>query len=527
MSVSSLKDLAMVNNSIYIEDIMKYSYVDYALSTMVRGIPLTSDGLKPSQRRILTVLFNHRKHLVKSARIVGDTLGMYHPHGDSSVYDAMETMVQDFRQNCPLINGQGNWGSIDGDHAAAYRYTEAAISNFALDAYFGPEHVYCDYKDNFDGTMKEPMSLSPKVPVHLINGVRGIVTGYATNIPPHNISEICDASIAYIRGDIKGDRIDKYLLGPDFPTGSYVYTQKDVLKGMTTGKSSFDIVPSYIITEHLTSVTVQFHDIPYATNKTSFIENIVSKLKNPPDKGFTKREREQAEHYASRIKNITDTSGREGIFVDMEFKRGVTRVEVEKIISFMIDKNIIKYDYRYTLFAMEYNGGDDANIKDYNDTSDIVHTSGKTAIVPMRYTMKSLIGKWYEYRCTVLTRYFNGEIRNLEERIDALRQVQIFINNYKKLSQSILDEPNEKVLKEIFLKYGIRANGYEYILSSSFRRFRNKAEDIMSELNKMSKTVDEHKYNLEKTNEYIISELKDIKKKYGKARHSKIIKQGL
>ncbi|HDD36451.1 MAG TPA: DNA gyrase subunit A, partial [Archaeoglobus veneficus] len=211
-----------------ISEELKSSYIDYAMSVIVgRALPDVRDGLKPVQRRILYAMYEmgltSNKPYRKCARIVGDVLGKYHPHGDAAVYDALVRMAQDFTMRYPLIDGQGNFGSIDGDEAAAMRYTEARLAKIAEEMLADIDKETVDFVPNFDNTLKEPSILPAKIPNLLINGSSGIAVGMATNMPPHNLREVCDAIVAFIKNpEISVEELIKYIKGPDFPTGGEI-----------------------------------------------------------------------------------------------------------------------------------------------------------------------------------------------------------------------------------------------------------------------------------------------------------------
>ncbi|MBS4015766.1 MAG: DNA gyrase subunit A, partial [Candidatus Latescibacteria bacterium] len=221
---------------VYIEDEVKKSYLDYAMSVIVgRALPDVRDGLKPAQRRILYSMnelgLAHNKAYKKSATVVGDVLGKYHPHGDLAVYDTMVRMAQNFSLRYPLIDGQGNFGSIDGDAAAAYRYTEARLTELAGELLRDLEKNTVDFTPNFDGRLKEPKVLPAAFPNLLVNGASGIAVGMATNIPPHNFSELVDGLVALIDNpDLTSEGLMKYILGPDFPTGGVIVGKEGIIE---------------------------------------------------------------------------------------------------------------------------------------------------------------------------------------------------------------------------------------------------------------------------------------------------------
>ena len=263
---------------------MKKAYLDYAMSVIVsRAIPAIEDGLKPVQRRILYVMhqmgLKSGSQTKKSARVVGDVIGKYHPHGDSAVYDAMVRMAQDFSLRYPLVFGQGNFGSIDGDPAAAYRYTEARLDSIAEELLEDLEKETVNFIPNFDNSLKEPTLLPGKVPNLLINGATGIAVGMATNIPPHNLTEVCDAIIAYIKKhEISTEELCNIIQGPDFPTGGTV--SGDMLELYKTGRGRL-IMRGKVSTESAKNKEcVIITEIPYMVNKTSLIEEIAKMIQD-------------------------------------------------------------------------------------------------------------------------------------------------------------------------------------------------------------------------------------------------------
>ncbi len=290
-----------------IESDMKKSYMDYAMSVIVsRALPDARDGLKPVHRRILYSMHElgntHTKAYKKSARIVGEVLGKYHPHGDTAIYDSLVRMAQPFSLRNILVDGQGNFGSVDGDSAAAMRYTEVRMKAIAEDLLKDIEKNTVDFTPNFDGTLKEPTVLPSRVPNLLVNGSAGIAVGMATNIPPHNLIEICNAVIALIDG-AEEDALLQIVPGPDFPTGGYIVGNAGVIQAYKSGRGIIRIRGRAEATEKEILIT----EIPYQVNKTNLIHQIVDRVKEKKIDG---------------ISGLNDHSDKDGMCIRIDLKRG-------------------------------------------------------------------------------------------------------------------------------------------------------------------------------------------------------------
>ncbi|HEX8925723.1 MAG TPA: DNA gyrase subunit A, partial [Terriglobales bacterium] len=299
---------------INIEEEMRRSYLDYSMSVIIgRALPDVRDGLKPVHRRILYAmhdmgLLHNRKH-VKCAKIVGEVLGKYHPHGDSAVYDALVRMAQDFSLRYPQVDGQGNFGSVDGDPAAAYRYTEARMTAVSEAMLTDIDKDTVDFAPNFDDTTAEPVVLPTKIPTLLVNGSNGIAVGMATNIPPHNLAEIVDAAIHLVNNpSAQLADLLKFVQGPDFPTGGFIYGKSGIVNAYKTGRGRF-VMRSKVAVEHITKDrdAIIVTEIPYQVNKARLIERI-AELVN--DKTI------------DDISDIRDESDRDGMRIVIELKRG-------------------------------------------------------------------------------------------------------------------------------------------------------------------------------------------------------------
>jgi len=297
-----------------IEAEMRKSYLDYAMSVIIgRALPEVRDGLKPVHRRILFGMYElgltSTKPYRKCAKIVGEVLGKYHPHGDAPVYDALVRMAQDFNMRYPLVDGQGNFGSVDGDMPAAMRYTEARLAKIAEELLADIEKETVDFVPNFDETEKEPLVLPTRVPNLLVNGASGIAVGMATNIPPHNLREVIDATIAMIeKPELTLKEAMKFVPGPDFPTGGYIAGREGIEQAYKTGRGSFTMRAKAAIEEAgKDRENIVITEIPYQVNKAKLIERIAELVANKKIEG---------------IADVRDESDRDGMRIVIELKRG-------------------------------------------------------------------------------------------------------------------------------------------------------------------------------------------------------------
>ena len=302
--------------SVTIEHEMRTSYLDYAMSVIVsRAIPDLRDGLKPVHRRILYAMHEtgntHEKAYRKSARPVGDVMGQYHPHGDSAIYDALVRMAQDFSMSLPLLDGQGNFGSMDGDNPAAMRYTEVRMDKPAAYLLADIDKETVDFQDNYDGKQQEPTVLPARFPNMLVNGAGGIAVGMATNIPPHNLGEVIDACLALIDDpDLTSEQLIDYVPGPDFPTGGIMLGRSGARKAYLEGRGSVVIRAKTRVEEiRKDRWAIVIDEIPYQVNKASMIEKIAEQVRDKKIEG---------------ISHVQDESDRNGVRVVVELKRDAT-----------------------------------------------------------------------------------------------------------------------------------------------------------------------------------------------------------
>lgn len=313
--VEGIKETDLSNEvNIYIEDEIKASYLDYSMSVIVsRALPDVRDGLKPVHRRILFAMnemgMTHKSPFKKSARIVGDVLGKYHPHGDSAVYNAMVRMAQSFNMRYELVQGHGNFGSIDGDEAAAMRYTEARMAKITEELLADINKDTIDYRKNFDESLDEPVVLPAKLPNLLLNGATGIAVGMATNIPPHNLTELCDGITALIDNrDITVDELMTHIKGPDFPTGATINGRQGIIDAYRTGRGKVRVAGKVKIeTSKQGRESIIVTELPYQVNKARLIEKIADLVRNKKISG---------------ISDLRDESDRDGIRIVIELKKG-------------------------------------------------------------------------------------------------------------------------------------------------------------------------------------------------------------
>jgi len=371
-----------------IEEEMKQAYVDYAMSVIVgRALPDVRDGLKPVHRRILFAMQQmgmfHNKPYKKCARIVGEVLGKYHPHGDLAVYDALVRMVQPFSLRYPLIDGQGNFGSIDGDSAAAMRYTEARLGKLSEEMLQDIDKKTVDFKDNFDESLKEPSVLPSKVPNLLLNGSAGIAVGMATNIPPHNLKEVTNGAIALINNPkLSSLQLMEKIPGPDFPTGAHVVGKQGIVDAYTKGRGKVIIKAVSKVEEGKIIVT----EIPYMVNKAVLIEQIANLAKDKRIEG---------------IRNIRDESDREGIRVVIELKQGAD--------SSVVLNQLYKYSRMRVTFG--------------------IYLLALVNNEPKILTLKNILNHFIKHRQQVVRRRTEFDLNKAEERAHILEGLIVAINN--------------------------------------------------------------------------------------------------
>ena len=476
---------------INIEEEMKSSYIDYSMSVIVaRALPDVRDGFKPVHRRILYGMMElgntSDKPYKKSARIVGEVLGKYHPHGDSSVYGALVRLAQDWAMRYPLIDGQGNFGSIDGDSPAAMRYTEARLIKIGEDMMQDLYKETVDFQNNFDDTLQEPTVMPTRIPNLLVNGASGIAVGMATNMPTHNLAEVIDACIAYIdNNDIDVAGLMQYIKAPDFPTGGYIYGISGVRDAYETGRGRVIMRAKTEIETHPTHDKIIVNEIPYNVNKKELIENIAALVNEKKIDG---------------ISYVNDESDREGMRIVIDVKRDANA-------SVVLNK-LFKMTALQTSFGVN-------NIA-------LVH--GR----PKLLNLKDLIHLFVEHRHEVVIRRTRYDLRKAKERAHILEGLIIASDNIDEVIRIIraAKTPNEAItnLMERFQLTEIQARA---IVEMRLRQLTGLMQDQLhaeyDELMKQIAYYEEILSNDELCKKVIKDELVEVKEKYGDKRRSEIV----
>jgi len=478
---------------INIVDEMKSSYIDYSMSVIVsRALPDVRDGLKPVHRRVLYGMydlgvFSNKKHL-KSARIVGDVLGKYHPHGDISVYDAMVRMAQPWSLRYPMVDGQGNFGSMDGDPPAAMRYTEARLKKISDEILSDLDKETVDFQNNFDDTTKEPTVLPTRIPTLLVNGSSGIAVGMATNMAPHNLSESIDAICAYIDNrDITIDELMKHIIAPDFPTGGIIYGYDGVRDAFHTGRGRVVLRGKVKFEEIGNRNAIVVTEVPYQVNKADMIERTAELVKEDKIPG---------------IYEIRDESDREGLRVVYELKNDA------------IPNVVLNLLYKYTALQTSFS------------INNIALVGGR----PQQLNLKDIIYNFVEHRHDVVTRRTEYELKKAKERAHILEGYMKVIATQDTLDKAIAiirHSANPQAAKEgLIAEFELSEIQAQAILDLRLARLTgmelDKIRDEYEEIMKIIADLEDILSNEGRRFEIIKNELLEIKEKYGDERKSEI-----
>ena len=499
---------------IFVQDEMSSSYLSYAMSVIVsRALPDVRDGLKPVHRRIIYAMYkggyDWSKPFRKSARIVGDVIGKYHPHGDQSVYDALVRLVQDFSMSVPLISGQGNFGSIDGDPPAAMRYTETKLGRISQFLTEDLEKETVEFRSNYDETEKEPEVLPSQYPNILVNGAGGIAVGMATSIPPHNLGEVIDATIAFINNkEITISQLMKHVPGPDFPTGGVIIGKDIIKQGYNKGRGSFKIRGEIDFEEKKGGRDLLIiKSIPYQVNKSILIEKIAQLVRDKKIDG---------------IRDLRDESNREGIRVVIELRKGV---EPESIRRQLYKLTNIESSFGFNTLAIVNNKPKILNLKEF--ISEFLKFRENTVIKRVKYDLKKA-----EERAHILLG-IAAAIENIDEVIKIIKNSKD-TNTAKKnlLSKKWKIKKSIKLINLIQKKknissYQLSSIQIDAILELKLQKLTAYGiEEIETEISKLSKQIIEFNkiINSKKTlYNLIIDELSKIKDKFSSPRKTKII----
>jgi len=477
-----------------IKDEMKASYLSYAMSVIVgRALPDARDGLKPVHRRILFAMkelgLESNKPYKKSARIVGEVLGKYHPHGDTAVYDSLVRMAQSFSMRYPLINGQGNFGSVDGDSAAAMRYTEAKLAAITGELLADIEKDTVDFKPNFDESLEEPTILPSRAPNLLINGSSGIAVGMATNIPPHNLTEVINGTIAYIDNpDIAITELTEYIPGPDFPTGGILYGSEGLRDAYNQGKGIIKIRARAAV-EQLkgNKKAIIVKEIPYQVNKSNLIEQIADMVKEKRIEG---------------ISDLRDESDKEGIRIMIELKKDQ---HSEVVLNQLYKHTQMEVSFGIILLALVNNR-------------------------PQVLTLKQLIAEFVQHRKEVVVRRTKFELVKAERRAHIVEGLKLALANIDKVIALIKKAKNTQDAKESLVEnLKLTEIQAQAILEMQLQRLtRLEVGKLEAEYLELIKKIEYFKSLLnsdKKIMEVIKEELKEVQDKYGDERMSDIVEE--
>ncbi len=473
-----------------VEKEMKSSYIDYAMSVIIgRALPDVRDGLKPVQRRILYAMYDngwtHNKPTKKSARIVGEVLGKFHPHGDVSVYDSLVRLAQPFSMRCPLIEGQGNFGSIDGDSPAAMRYTECRLAPISEELLKDIDKETVDFVDNFDASLKEPVVLPARVPNLLVNGASGIAVGMATNMLPHNPREVIDALVAMIDNpEINFDELLEIIKGPDFPTGGIIVGKNGIVDGYATGRGYVVLRAKIEIEQKRNRLLVK--ELPYNVNKANLVKNMAELAKEKTLDG---------------ISEIRDESNRkEGVRVVIELKKGVNS-------DVLLNRLFAHTQLQVKLPII--------NLAVYNNE-------------PKVFSLKELLKNFIAFREEIVTKRTKFELKKAEERLEIVEGLTKALDNIEKVIETIRGSRDAKEASvKLQENFTLSERQSRAILEMRLQSLTSlEKESLLEERSELMKAIDVFEKILNERKELlrvIKEELIEIKKRYGDERRTEIV----
>ncbi|MEI8143567.1 MAG: DNA gyrase subunit A [Candidatus Berkelbacteria bacterium] len=475
---------------------METSYLEYAMSVIIsRALPDVRDGLKPVHRRVLyamheTGLYHSAKYR-KSAKVVGEVMGNYHPHGDTAIYDTLVRMAQDFSMRYPMVDGQGNFGSMDGDSAAAMRYTECRMAAIAGEMLLDIDKDTVNWADNYDGTVQEPVVLTARVPNLLLNGSVGIAVGMATNIPPHNLRELCAGIVALINNpEISIDGLMEHIKGPDFPTGGIIYNTEDIKLAYSTGKGKIVMRAKAEIEEVKRGFRIIVHEIPYQVNKSSMIEKIADLVKDKRIDG---------------ISDLRDESDRNGVRVVIELR---ANSYPKKVLNRLFELTPMQTAFHVNMLAL---------------TPDLE---------PRVMTIKDVLEFYIAHRKEVIERRTKFDLRKAEDRAHILEGLKIALDHIDEIISIIRASANRDAAKvNLMAKFNLSERQTDAILDMRLSALaaleRQRVEDEYAELLKRIAYLKDILDHPEKILGLIKDDLKEVSTKYGDDRRTEIIPHAL
>lgn len=487
------RDIHHKQTLVNIEDEMKKSYIDYAMSVIIgRALPDVRDGLKPVHRRILYAMYEagnrYNRPYRKSARIVGDIMGRYHPHGDAAIYDTVVRMAQDFSMRYTLIDGQGNFGSIDDDPPAAMRYTEVRLARISEDVLADLEKDTVDFVPNYDESLQEPAVLATRIPLLLLNGSAGIAVGMATNIPPHNLTEVIDGTIALIKNpEISIEELIKFIPGPDFPTAGFINGREGILSAYQTGRGVIRLRARALIEKNARNdkESIVITELPYQVNKAALIEKISELVRDKKIAG---------------ISDLRDESDREGIRVVIDLKRDEN--------SSIILNQLYKFTQMESSFGIIM----------------LAISDGR----PQVFNLKEVIEKFVIFRKQVVIRRTQFDLARAKERAHILEGYIIALNNIDEVIQVIKASKNAAEANvALCANFGLSEIQAKAILEMRLQRLtgleRAKIDEEYSEITRLIQELTAILADPQKIAQVVIDELTEIKNKYGDERRTEIV----
>jgi len=480
-----------------INDEMSRSYLEYAMSVIVsRALPDVRDGLKPVHRRILYAMWNiglkANAKFRKSATVVGEVLGKYHPHGDSAVYDSMVRMAQDFSMRYPLVRGQGNFGSMDGDNAAAMRYTEAKLSAVAEEMLFDIDKDTVDFIPNYDGSHKEPQLLPSKLPNLLLNGTMGIAVGMSTNIPPHNLKELADAiDHLIVNPEASVEDLMEFVKGPDFPTGGIIYDKKEIMAAYATGKGGIVVRGRAEIEEEKNGgFRIIISEIPYQVNKADLVEKIADLVKDKKIEG---------------IKALRDESDKDGVRVVIELKKDSYP---KKILNSLYKHTSLQTTFHLNMLALV------------------------DGIQPKVLTLKMILEEYIKHRQEVVRRRTQFDLNKAKDRAHILEGLMIALKHIDEVIKTIKASKDKEIAKlNLIKKFKLSERQAIAILEMRLQNLANleqlKIEEELKEKLKLIKELEAILKSVAKMRAIVKDELKALADKFGDERRTQVIAHGI
>ena len=490
------QEIGLITPSSLVEE-MQTSYLEYAMSVIVaRALPDVRDGLKPVHRRVLYAMWNiglrHTAKFRKSAHVIGEVMAKYHPHGDASIYDAMVRMAQDFSMRYPLVHGQGNFGSMDGDNAAAMRYTEAKLTAVAEEMLFDIEKDTVNFIPNYDGSHEEPTVLPSKLPNLLLNGTMGIAVGMATSIPPHNLSELCDGVNKLIEEpDASVEELAEVIKGPDFPTGGIIYNKREILAAYSTGKGGIVMRAKAEIQEGKSDqFKIIITEVPYNTNKATLLEKIADLVQEKKIEG---------------IKDLRDESNKDGVRVVVDLKKDAYP---KKVLNKLFQMTELQTTFHVNMLALI------------------------DGIQPRVLTIKNILEEFIKHRQVIIRRRTEFDLNKAKERAHILEGLSMALDKIDLIIKTIrASKDKDEAKTNLMSKFKFTEKQTVAILEMKLQQLANlerqKIEDELKEKKALIKELESILASKSRVMKIIKDETLAIKEKYGQDRRTQIVAGGI